>query len=269
MLTAQESQNIIIDAIKNKKPLAVGKLGADESNNLFSLINNGPVSDRLTIFSGIFPLDGATISYFKKEYLETISNLDILLSWAEQWGEAQILSYIGYNNYKTKDWNGIEPFFMEDNWTNYLNNKKVLVITSHSNTFEYQYPNINKIWNKKLFKDNFELYILKAPLQPQFEQYHNSWVETLEWLKANMLKIDFDVLIVGAGAYGLPLVVEAKKLGKVGIHLGGSIQILFGIKGKRWDQWQEFQDIYNEYWIRPLQEDTPNENKIIEGGCYW
>jgi len=269
MLTAQESQNMIIDAIINQKPFSVGKLGADESNNLFSLINHNFVSSRLTIFSGVFPLDEITISYFKKEYLKTLPNLDILLSWAQQWGEDQILSHIKYNNYKTKDWKGIEPWFIDDNWTNYLGGKKILVVSSHVNSINHQYLNLDKIWNRRLFKNKFELYLLKAPLQPQFEQYHNSWVETLEWLKQSIKEINFDVLIVGAGAYGLPLAVEAKRLGKIGIHLGGSIQILFGLKGKRWDQWEEYQNIYNDYWIRPLDIDTPKQNYIIEEGCYW
>jgi hypothetical protein len=26
---------------------------------------------------------------------------------------------------------------------------------------------------------------------------------------------------------------------------------------------------YNEYWVRPLPEETPAEAGVVEGGCYW
>jgi len=25
----------------------------------------------------------------------------------------------------------------------------------------------------------------------------------------------------------------------------------------------------NEHWVRPLPEETPKQNKKVEGGCYW
>ena len=48
-----------------------------------------------------------------------------------------------------------------------------------------------------------------------------------------MREIEFDVAIIGCGAYGLPLAVEAKRMGKQAIHMGGATQVLFGIKVNR------------------------------------
>ena len=270
MFSAEQSHQTIINAIANKIPFAVGKLGANECNTLYRHINNIPVFvPDLETGAGVFPLDQNTVNEFSKIYLEDLKEIDILLSWAKDWGEDQILNHISFTNNQTDSFRGIEPFFIENNWTNHLGGKKVLVVSSHINSIEYQYPNLNKIWNEKLFKDKLEFYLLKSPSQPQFEQYHNSWFETLDWLKANLREIDFDIMLVGAGAYSLPLIVEAKRLGKVGIHLGGAIQLLFGINGKRWDNNPDFPVLFNEHWIRPLKEDTPSSKEIVEGGCYW
>jgi len=81
--------------------------------------------------------------------------------------------------------------------------------------------------------------------------------------------VAFDVLIVGAGAWGLPLAVFAKKLGKVGIHLGGATQILSGIKGRRWENHPVIASFFNDAWVHPSAEETPLGNERVEGGCYW
>jgi hypothetical protein len=90
----------------------------------------------------------------------------------------------------------------------------------------------------------------------------------VESFKKQMDKISYDVAIIGTGASSLPLAAHAKKMGKKGIHLGGGVQILFGVKGGRWDN-NIGQYYYNENWTRPYKDETPEKFKNIEGGCYW
>ena len=75
----------------------------------------------------------------------------------------------------------------------------------------------------------------------------------------------FDIAIIGCGAYGMPLAAYCKQIGKKAVHLGGATQLLFGIKGKRWDNYS----LYNDYWVRPLESETPRNAGKIESGCYW
>lgn len=84
-------------------------------------------------------------------------------------------------------------------------------------------------------------------------------------MKRAMQSTPFDVALVGAGAWSLPLVAHAKKLGKKGLHLGGQLQLLFGIKGGRWDRG----NFYNEAWLRPLSEERPTGFMRMEKGAYW
>ena len=82
-------------------------------------------------------------------------------------------------------------------------------------------------------------------------------------------QIDFDIAIVGCGAYGLPLAAKIKEIGKQAIHLAGATQILFGIRGARWDVRPEMQKYFNEYWIRPSDSERPKDAQSVEGACYW
>lgn len=86
-------------------------------------------------------------------------------------------------------------------------------------------------------------------------------------MKNKMKEVDFDIAIIGCGAYGMPLAVEAKRIGKQAVHMGGATQIFFGIKGARWDN--TMKERYNEYWIRPGENEQCNNQSIVEGGCYW
>ena len=57
--------------------------------------------------------------------------------------------------------------------------------------------------------------------------------------------------------------------GKQVIHMGGATQLLFGIKGKRWDTHPVIKNLYNEHWVRPEAHERPEGAETIESGCYW
>jgi hypothetical protein len=105
---------------------------------------------------------------------------------------------------------------------------------------------------------------------PQFSYMvpprHPDWCSALAELQKEMEQIDFDVALIGAGAWSLPLAAHAKKIGKKALHLGGTTQLLFGIRGGRFDQWGFH---YHQAWIRPLPEETPPNCRLMEKGAYW
>jgi hypothetical protein len=105
---------------------------------------------------------------------------------------------------------------------------------------------------------------------PQFSYMvpprHPDWCSALAEMKRGMDGTDFDVALIGAGAWSLPLAVHAKKIGKKALHFGGTTQLLFGIRGGRFDQWG-FN--YHQGWIRPYPGETPENCRLMEGGAYW
>ena len=99
----------------------------------------------------------------------------------------------------------------------------------------------------------------------------SDWFEAYDYLCGEISKVEFDVVLIGCGSYNLPLASYIKRLGKKAVVMGGSVQLLFGIRGQRWDSagdWIE-QGLYNEHWVRPSDEETPQKSSGVEGGCYW
>jgi hypothetical protein len=80
---------------------------------------------------------------------------------------------------------------------------------------------------------------------------------------------DIDIALIGCGAYGFPLATRLKKAGKQAVHIGGSLQILFGIKGKRWDDHEIIGKLYNDAWVRPGDNEKVNGSSVVENSCYW
>ena len=88
-------------------------------------------------------------------------------------------------------------------------------------------------------------------------------------MKEQMHMTDFDVAVIGCGAYGMPLAVEAKRMGKIAVHMGGATQLLFGIIGNRWMDNNTIMKFYNENWTRPDSTEVPQRSKVVEDACYW
>jgi hypothetical protein len=164
----------------------------------------------------------------------------------------------------------IEPYYHTDPWSVALNGKKVLVIHPFSETIKEQYKKRDKLFFNKDILPVFELKTFNAVVSFGGEKTKfETWFQALDYMCEEIRKIDFDIAIIGAGAYGLPLAEFVRQLGKKGIHMGGATQILFGIKGARWDQHDFISKLYNEYWVRPSDKEKPNGFNKVEEGCYW
>ena len=119
---------------------------------------------------------------------------------------------------------------------------------------------------------DFELLTVKAVQSLAGEPTgYKDWFEALDWMKYEIGKAEFDIAIIGCGAYGFPLAAHVKRLGKKAIHMAGATQLLFGVKGKRWekDPSQPFTNFMNEYWVRPDDSEKPINAIMVEGACYW
>jgi hypothetical protein len=95
------------------------------------------------------------------------------------------------------------------------------------------------------------------------------WFAALDDMKQKVDCIDFDIAMIGCGAYGFPLAAHVKRLGRKALHLGGIVQVLFGIKGKRWEESEHISKLMNEHWTKPLPEEVPSNFRLVDGGSYW
>ena len=166
--------------------------------------------------------------------------------------------------------NHMEPYDYELPWSRALEGKKVLVIHPCAETINKQYQNRKYIWKNQNVLPEFELLTIKAvqTIAGETSEF-STWFDALHYMEQQMDAIDYDVAIIGCGAYGFSLAAHAKRMGKKAIHLGGATQILFGIKGKRWDELPAVNKFYNEYWVYPSVDETPKNKERVENGCYW
>jgi len=85
--------------------------------------------------------------------------------------------------------------------------------------------------------------------------------------------LSFDIALISAGAYGLPLATGIKSSGRISIHIGGVMQLFFGIRGGRWDpvsnQYPFLSKYESDAWVRPTMDETPVWSRSVEGGAYW
>ena len=112
---------------------------------------------------------------------------------------------------------------------------------------------------------------IPAPYRVDLFYYLQTHVKQYEFYVMYCAK-EADVAIIGCGAYGFPLAAKLKQAGKQAIHLAGATQLLFGIKGKRWEENTAFayvQKFFNDAWVYPSDEDKPKAADKVEGGCYW
>lgn len=217
--------------------------------------------------AGVFPKNKKTAQRFSIQYLNDIPYIDVLGSWQE--GEIFLEKELSQALWVSLA--GLEPYYHQTPWSQALENQKVLVIHPFEASIRKQYKK-----RKLLFKDtrilpDFELKTLKAiqSITGINPEGFADWFEALEYMKHQISAIEFDIAIIGCGAYGLPLGAYVKRIGKKAIHLGGATQILFGIGGKRWDHHPVIAPLYNEHWCRPLASETPQLHQQVEGGCYW
>ena len=105
-------------------------------------------------------------------------------------------------------------------------------------------------------------------------QYHEtgyaSWFDALAAMQRQMDAADYEVAIIGAGAYGLPLAAFcARELNAQAVQMAGATQLLFGIRGKRWDDHPILSRLYNDAWVRPGDGEGIRNKDAVEGGSYW
>jgi hypothetical protein len=233
----------------------------------------------LELNAGVFPASIETSEEFSRIYLEDIPLIDVLGSFQYYEKYMPLSDKVYKAQLET-----LYPFFVENPWTKILEGLNVLVVHPFEDTIKKQYLNRDKLFNNIDILPSFNLLTFKAVQSSANNQTNfKNWFEALEFMKNKIEGIDFDIALLGCGAYGLPLAAHVKRLGKKSVHLGGGLQLLFGIKGKRWesqykDSWEyrpgmsistNYNKLFNDYWTRPSEDERPEKLEKIENGCYW
>ena len=278
IIKCQQANYLIKRMIEAGKPFLIARFGDGELRTSVHFLEKKerirakyPKYIKLAICNnaGFFPNDEKMIDRFSDLLLSSTKEVDVLAVWFN-YLEDYVYKVYGPVDGKCITLRDLEPFWFDEPWSQALSGKKVLVIHPFSETIKTQYERRTKLFSNRGVLPSFKLITLKSvqSIGGKSDSYNN-WFEALEDMYKKAVQIDFDIAIIGCGAYGLPLGAKLKKIGKMVIHLGGVTQFLFGIKGKRWDEKPEYSHFYNEYWVRPGESDRPKEAGSVENGCYW
>ncbi len=279
---ADWSNRKISELINGDKPFMVSRFGNTELINLNSYLEKNICGDsaeleevtkewwdRLYTGAGFFPRDTKYQQRFAETMLESAAETDLLGVWNRPMEDYHLKTTMKGASITALRW--LEPWYSKKPWTHALKGKKVLVIHPFEKSIREQYEKRQQVFPDGLLPE-FELDVLKAvqTIGDNNEYGFTSWFDALDYMYKEAMKRDFDVAIIGCGAYGMPLAAKLKKSGKKAIHLGGVTQCVFGIKGSRWVNSPIDKKIpINDSWIYPDENETPRGAGDVEGGCYW
>lgn len=226
--------------------------------------------DSMCINAGFFPRTQQAVMDFGKEMERACRQVDLIAIW-----ETLPMENYVYDHYTQKALrcylSGLEPFFCDTPWTSALKGKKVVVIHPFEDTIHSQYAKRKLLFKQEDILPEFELRTVKAvqTIGGQKDSRFDTWFQALDYMYEEAVKEPFDVAIIGCGAYGFPLAARLKAAGHQAIHMGGATQLLFGIRGNRWDSREDYRSIMNANWCRPAENEKPAAADKVEGSCYW
>ncbi len=297
VLSNADTNTRIGELLDAGKPMMVARLGGSEMNYLYYHLRAQEHGDpsgldkamhRICDLSGFFPQDTKMVDEMAKMYFEDMPYMDLCGVWRFFMEDYFLQRYAPDTELtvleRLEPWRcGIlpgtekpDPANTAKPWSAHLAGKKVLLVHPFADTIGRQYRDHRmEIFSKGYAADDilpeFKLMTLRSvqSLGGEGAPGYASWFEALDDMTDKMNAMDYDVVILGCGAYGLPLAARAKRAGKMAIHLGGATQLMFGIRGGRWDNTPEITRLMNESWTTANADETPKCADKIEEGCYW
>lgn len=273
--SAEESNRLIATIIRDGHPAAIGKIGNSELRLALSWMTSHParfpnwLREEALVGPGVFPTDDQTLSRFCAFWLERLGALDLLGVWYNA-GEARVVREAAPNA-RCIELESLEPYRFTHPWSHALAGRRIVLVTPFARTAAAQYEQRHLLWRGTPTPlPDFDLRIVAAPFSPALvPPGHPDWFARCADLIGQLERSPFDVALIGAGALSIPLCAHAKRLGSIGIHTGGSTQILFGIHGRRFDDDDLIAGLANPHWCRPLPEETPQAAGLVENAAYW
>lgn len=272
-----ESDTAEIKALLNSdEPCMISRFGSNELQTL-SFIKYYPALiplKRRTLYNiqngaGFFPVCHKTLKAFYELHKEDVKEIDLLVSWRIE--ELLFKDWIGEKRQVKKT--TFDNFYEQEHpWTYALKGKRVLVIHPFAETIIQQYTDnrTTLFENHEVLPEFASLQAIKAVQSIAGNRVgFENWFDALKWMKLEINKCDFDVALIGCGAYGLPLAAHVKRMGKKAVHMGGVLQFLFGIKSVRYEENPRTAKYINDFFVYPSDLDKPKNADLVEGGCYW
>jgi hypothetical protein len=276
-------QNIIQKALDSDNGALIGRNGTIELEQMIQL--NHASLQILERNAGVFPIAIHNHFYsWQKASIEATQAADVLATgWYEPLKKAEAEALIKWDVKAIEvPLRALEPYYEleEHQWSRLLAGHKVAVVTSFTKTAREQMKKgASAIWGSKgvlppnvdwhWIQTGYPSQVAKGNREVEWPLGTNSWSHAAEYVVGEVMKSGARFALIGCGGLGMPIAKMLKDRGVIAIVMGGAIQILFGIKGRRWSEHPIISKFWNSEWVWPSDEETPGGSSAIEGGCYW
>jgi len=291
--TAQREQfaAAVGQAVRDRSGFAAGKIGGTEQT--WMLLTEAMATETdprrlraLTVatghsalrHAGVFPAEPAFQREFAARFAAAVAQLDSIgltddaihgerIARDHAWPVAPV-------HFSAQEPDRSSPADDEACWLRHLRGKRVLLVCPFASllreratreTFEAVWAKTGKRWFEPAAVSAVEL---PYGFLPDTQERFATAVDLLADVCARIDEHDYDVALIAAGGLGIPIAVHVKRGGRVGVSVGGHLQVLFGVLGKRWRQREEWQRRYiNPDWINMPERYTPDLTLTRED--YW
>ena len=271
-ISKNKTQNIIINLIQKNIPFMAARLGNTESSIVQEYLHSCYSKkwvDWLYNTSGFFSKNEISINDINKYSRLTISavkNCDINCCRFEN--EIGILNTFSNENCINTDWYYLYTDIDKNTWLKALENKNVLIISSFNKSIKRQYKIKEQLFSYDILPNMNLVYYDMVETQLGNNLGYENFFKMYYKILHDISKINFDIALISAGAYGFLLASDIKNMGKQSIELCSGLYPIFGIKNNTQSIIRKVSEMYNHNWIFPL--DVPNiDIRKIENSAYW
>jgi hypothetical protein len=279
-------QQTLVTSLNSGRGCIVGRQGTIELQTVLSYVHTGSCkfSNLCTLekHAGIFPNTYESVTAWLKEYIDAVKSSDgLAVGWYPplakgELGLLEIWKFAG-NRIPLRS---LEPYYTapQNSWLRALDGQNVAVVSSFADSIQTQLEWLPQIWKgrQEMLPAGATWSCIRSYYSPVLARGKCEWVggigtwsDAVTSLETQVIASGAKVALLGCGGLAMPLALRLKKRGIVVIVLGGAIQLLFGIKGRRWTTHPVISGFFNDYWIYPSVEEIPGAAADIEGGCYW
>lgn len=265
------------EALKSNSPLLVCRIGGVEGQITYPLVDRSQdfkfsegLLQQAKVNAGI---NRNSLRYLKRLACRTataLTNADAVGLWNYIY-QAELVKWSGCPRVvMLQHMNPVTSNLDQEPWTISLAGKRVLVVLPFPISLKIQFQKIVKgellagIWPRDV-----ELIQFQPPVTFAGLNHSSDWHDELLDTCARLSHVEFDVALVAAGGYGILIADYIKLMGKQAIHIGGSLQLLFGIMGKRWLANRQVTRHVTASWVSPCKEEVPPLHYKVDSSSYF
>ncbi len=280
--------------MQTRRPLAAGRLGHTpqyfldapllDQTQLAPIVRR-TLAARLKVNAelngGIFPGDERSMETFVNFYLPHIRNMDWLgMTLDQPQRELPVLKHYNLSG-RLAYYQDFVPDRSVPNddsgcYLPQLAGHRILLVCpfaellqarANQTTFEAVWAKTGKGW---FHPGGVEALELPYGFEPETQRKFGTAINLFDHIAAEMSRRNFEVALIATAGLAIPLAAAAKQMGKVAIDMGGDLQLLFGVIGRRWRKRPEWhQKYFNEAWIDVPERYQPTVANVGYGQSYW